>query len=417
MPDHLSAEQVKRYRERRIPPEELLQVDDHVFQCADCRERLASANELRAALQGADTPPLPVRRRQLSSTPVEASVERRQLKDLNTALNQRTSQIEHLAYEQLEAYVDGKMLRADRVATEAHLGLCRACSDDVRDLNSFKAEWAGASGQKKEGWWATSAAPWLTPRRVTFALATAAVIVMAVALERWKSSSSHGVSPVETSNSNPTGNETLSAISALPPEDQSVVFEAISQQKIKSPGVLSGLRGPQQTLLGGSPESSRFEVLAPFGGVVPDVRPVFRWQPLPGATSYSVAIFDPKLNLVQSGPEVAATQWTADQPLQRGQLYLWQVTAKLSNGRQVSSPKPPSPEAKFLVLDQRKSDELSQFQAAHPGAHLALGILYAEAGLLEQGELELGQLPKGDPYYDLAQKLLKSIQEIRNPPR
>lgn len=44
-----------------------------------------------------------------------------------------------------------------------------------------------------------------------------------------------------------------------------------------------------------------------------------------------------------------------------------------------------------------------------------LGILYSEAGLPEQGEHELGQLPKGDPDYDLAQKLLKSIQKIRNP--
>jgi len=71
----------------------------------------------------------------------------------------------------------------------------------------------------------------------------------------------------------------------------------------------------------------------------------------------------------------------------------------------------------LCAAGQRKADEISQFQAVHPEAHFALGILYAEAGLLEQGEHELGQLPKGDPDYDLAQKLLKGIQEIRNPPR
>lgn len=395
MPGHLSTEQVKRYRERRIPPEELLGVDDHVFQCAECRERLASANELRAALQGADTSPLPGQPRQLSSAPVEA----------------------HLAYEQLEAYVDGRMPRADRAAADAHLEFCRTCSNDVRDLNSFKAEWDGPSRQQKEGWWATFVALWLTPRRVTLALATAVVIVMAVAVERWKSGSPHGVSSVGTANSNPSANGTLSAINALAPEDQSAVLKAVSQQKINSPGVLAGLRGSREKLLSGSTEGSRFELSEPVGVVLTEVRPAFRWQPLPGATSYSVSIFDPKLNLVQSSPAVAATQWKADQPLQRGQIYLWQVTAKLSNGQSVNSPKPPSPEARFLVLDQRRSDELLQFQAAHPEAHLALGILYAEAGLLEQGEHELEQLPKSDPYYDLAQKLLKSIQEIRNPPR
>jgi putative zinc finger protein len=395
MPGHLSAEQIARYRERRIPPEELLQVDDHIFQCAECRERLASANELRAALQSAATFPLPGQPRRLSSVPVEP----------------------HLAYEQLEAYVDGKMPRTDRAAAEAHLELCRACHDDVRDLNSFKAEWARASRGEKEGWWASFVALWLTPRRVTVALAGAVVIVMAVAVERWKSPSPHGVSPVGTANSNPTGEENLSAIKALPPDEQSAVLEAISQQKIKSPDALGSLHGQQETLLGESSKSSGFEVLEPAGEVVAEVRPVFRWQPLAGAINYSVAIFDPKLNLVQSSPAVTATQWTADRPLKRGQTYLWQVTAKLSNGQSVSSPRPPSPQARFLVLDQRKADELSQFQAAHPEAHLALGILYAEAGLLKQGEHELEQLPKSDPNYDLAQKLSKSIQEIRNPPR
>ena len=417
MPDHLSAEQVTRYREKRIPPEELLQVDDHISQCAECRERLAPASELRAALQGAASIPLLGQARDVRPGSPETASRGTHFQDKSGAHPPAAPENEHLAYEQLESYVDRKMSDTDREIARAHLEYCQSCSDDARDLNTFKVELADSKGQLREGWWAAFVALLLTRRRVALTLATAAVIVMAVAVERWKSTSPHGGSPVETANSNHSDNETLSAIKALPPEERSAVLEAISQQKIKSPDVLASLHGPHETLLGESTGSSRFEVLEPVGGIVREVRPTFRWQPLPGATSYSVAIFDPKLKLVQSSPAVAATQWTAGQPLQRGQIYLWQVIAKLSDGGSVSSPRPPSPEARFLVLDQRKAGEISQFQTTHPEAHLALGILYAEAGLLEQGDRELGQVPKSDPYYDLAQKLLKSIQEIRNPPR
>ncbi len=324
---------------------------------------------------------------------------------------------EHLAYEQLESYVDSKMLDADRQLAQAHLESCPSCSDDVRDLQTFKVELVNSKRRLKEGWWAAFIAMWLTRRRIAFAVAMAVVIVLAVEVGKQQLTPPHGIPHPGTANSNPAATETLLAIKALSAEEQAAVLEAISQQSIKTPVVLAGLRGPKETLLGGTPDGARFEVLQPLGEVVLDVRPLFRWQPLAGAISYSVAIFDLNLNLVQSSPAMGTTQWSPGQPLHQGQTYLWQVTAKLSNGQTFSSPRPPSPEARFRVLDQTKADELSRFQAAHPGAHLALGILYAEAGLLEGAEHELGLLTKTDPDYDLAQKLVKSIQEIRNPTR
>jgi hypothetical protein len=339
------------------------------------------------------------------------------LQDMSATSLPGAPQAEHLTYEELEAYVDGKMSDADRGIAGAHLEFCRACSDDIRDLNTFKVELADSKGQRKEGGMPNFVALWLTPRRAALALAMAALIVLAVKVGRWQLAPPHGVPSAGTANSNSTRKETLSAINALPPEEQSAILEAISQQKIKSPDVLAGLRGPQQTLLGGSPEGARFEVLEPLGEVVPEVRPVFRWQPLAGASSYSVTIFDANLTPLQSSPPLRAIQWTADRALKRGQVYVWQVTASLSDGKSVSSPSPPSPEAKFRVLDQKKADELSHFQAAHSESHLALGILYAQAGILEQGEHELTQVKESDPDYRLAQNLLKSIEEIRHPQR
>ncbi len=393
MPDHLSEAQIAHYRGRRLAPEELLRVDDHISQCADCRERLVSSSELRAALQ---------------STLVA---------DTSAAAVQTAPKNEHLAYEELEAYVDERMSDAEMETTRAHLESCQSCSDDIRDLQTFKVELASSKQHLKEGWWEAFLAMWLTRRRIAFALAMAAVIVLAVEVGKRQPAPPHGVPPSGTTESNTTGTETLLAFKSLSAEEQAAILAVISQQSIKTPAVLAGLRGPKGTLLGGTSEGARFEVLQPLGEVALDVRPLFRWQPLAGAISYSVAIYDLNLNHVMSSRALGATQWSPDQPLQRGRIYLWQVTAKLSNGQRVSSPRPPSPEARFRVLDQTKADELLQFQAAHPAAHLALGILYAEAGLLEQGEHELGQLPKSDPDYDLAQKLLKSIQEIGTPTR
>lgn len=63
------------------------------------------------------------------------------------------------------------------------------------------------------------------------------------------------------------------------------------------------------------------------------------------------------------------------------------------------------------------ADEIGRLQQAHPKSHIALAVLCVQAGLLEQGEYELQQVAKGDPNYGLAQNLLKSVQETRNPTR
>jgi hypothetical protein len=158
-------------------------------------------------------------------------------------------------------------------------------------------------------------------------------------------------------------------------------------------------------------------VLAPVAEVVSETRPNFRWQPLPGATGYSVAIFDAGLNAVQISSTLHATQWQPVQPLQRGHFYQWQVTATMKDGTTVISPRPPSAEAKIQILEQAAADELERFRQAHPDAHLLLGILYAREGMLTEGETELAQVPSDDPRHDTAQILLESIRRAGREPR
>lgn len=384
MAAHLSEEQIAHYTTRRLAPEELLRVDDHISECANCRQRIASAAELRKAFQD----------------PREW--------DYGTDDQSYVDPKEHLTYEQLGAYVDGKT-GADVATLRAHLEVCRRCSEEFRDLNTFKTELASSKEQHAEGWWPRFVARWLTVRSVAFALGGCAVVVFAIAVGIRQMSFTKGGPSTETAT---IQNPALAGIKELTPEQQIAIIEAVSNKKIETSEALQEFKGEQEVLLGQAEETLRFNVLTPVGQVVADDRPFFHWQPLAGAKSYSVAIFDANLNPVLSSPPLHTPDWTASHPLNRGQLYVWQVTAQVGNGKSVTAPKPPSPEAKFRVLDQKSADEIARFQKKHPESHLALGILYAQVGAREAGEQELRLIRGTDPNYALAQELLKSIQEI-----
>jgi hypothetical protein len=243
---------------------------------------------------------------------------------------------------------------------------------------------------------------------MTWALAAAALLVLAVVLER------SFVSSPNAPGYGGSGTRSLEqTIAMLPREDQSAVLGAVSQQRLTTPDVVKALRGSKQTLLGES-AALRFEVIAPVGEVVMDTRPTFRWQALSGTAGYSVAIFDANLKPVQSSALLRTTEWTPTEMLKRGQVYQWQVTATLPGGKSMNSPSPPSPEARFRVLGQEKADAFERFRLAHPESHLVLGILYAQAGVLEESERELAAIPQGNPDYDLGQRLLSRVQEMRH---
>lgn len=395
MASHLSEEQIAHYKGRRLAPEELLSVDDHISQCADCRHRIASPADLQTALQ--------------NKLAVDAAY-----------LRPKT---EHLSYEQMEAYVDGKISKADQASLRVHLQFCKTCSEELRDLKTFKAELTPSNELGIQASWARFVARWFRVPRVAFALGACAIVVLVISVGIWRTrtgSPNRGPSP-ETANIHPAGNgqfakPSLAGIKDLAPDEQAAIAGAVSSERIKFPEALQELKpaGAPEVLLGKAEETLQFKVLTPISEVVANDRPLFRWQPLAGARSYSVAIFDVKLNGVQSSPALHATQWTPDRPLHRGQAYLWQVTARLSEGKSVTAPSPPNPEARFQVLDQKRADEIARFRAAHPQSYIALGILEAQAGLLESAESELQQVPESATDYALAQKLLKSIQEIQH---
>jgi hypothetical protein len=204
----------------------------------------------------------------------------------------------------------------------------------------------------------------------------------------------------------------LLGLESLPRTWQQEVRAALLNEDVKAPRWLSELKGKPITLLNGSGVSVAFDLIGPIGKVVETNRPTFRWHPLEGASGYAVAVFDSKFNKVAESGLIQALEWVPPQALRRGTVYSWQVTA-LKDGKEIMSPHPPASEAKFRVLEQAIATELERAREQHAGSNLILGVLHAQAGLLDQAERDFQTLADQNPRSFVAKKLLRSVRSLR----
>jgi hypothetical protein len=194
---------------------------------------------------------------------------------------------------------------------------------------------------------------------------------------------------------------------ALPAEYESAIARAVATKRVEAPEVVSRLNTKDGTLLSGT--APRVEepitLLAPVGTALMDDRPFFRWTALAGAESYSVAIYDEQLQRVAFSPAITATEWRPTTGLQRGVVLSWQVTAKRA-GESIRVPVPPKAEARFLILSREVTDSLQKTAREYPEQHLLMGVLYAQAGALDDAEraFEAAKVPE----------LLESVRSMRS---
>jgi hypothetical protein len=162
--------------------------------------------------------------------------------------------------------------------------------------------------------------------------------------------------------------------------------------------------------MGGGDETGGvpFALLTPVGKIVRENQPVLRWKPLKDAVSYTVAIVNSNFRVVEESGKLTATNWKPAKPLPRGAVYSWQVTATKADGSETVSPSAPAPQARFRVLDQKMADDLSKLEKTK--SRLALGVLYATAGLIEEARREFQILVKENPKSALARKLLAGVR-------
>jgi anti-sigma factor RsiW len=421
--EHLTQKQIEDYSQHRLDAAGLLAMGDHVAGCEACRLRVEAGMNGDAAFY---------------------------------ALHSETIGDEfpaHLTADQTAEYVDKNLSgEALQVVTD-HLAGCEQCLMAVEDLRAFRNEIAPSLDREYRP--AVVASPvvresWFTRFRSLFRVspvpafggaALALLLLGVIAWLVWRtptqrepqiaeaptpvSQPSASVEPVTPQPSPPTvvaelndggriltldQQGKLSGADDLPAGYRDLVTRALSTQRIEKSSQLQGLTRPPSSLMSGDNQNDQFSVLQPAGNVLLEDKPAFRWSTLEGATGYVVEVYDEQFNPVASSPQLTNPSWTTTLP--RGHVYSWQVKA-LKEGQEITSPRPPAPQAKFRVLDQSKANELARAKRAYGSSHLTLALLYADAGLLKEAEQELRLVQRSNPNSDLARKLLRQIQSLR----
>jgi anti-sigma factor RsiW len=445
--EHLSQQNIERYGRRELSAPELIAIDDHLATCEVCRgslRQLEQTDELGASL----------------------------LIGLRTQAQQPLA---HLPYEQLDAYVSETLDAAEREIVNNHLQICASCSAEADDLLSFKA--AIETPERAHPILPVKAPPSLSDRlkdylraptygiafqaAVVLILATIGILLLLLPLKRQAADLQAQLNQLQQENaelkkrsdslvdlqaqvdalrqenealqlSQPAtelpdkmlalkdaggtvtvdeeGN--LQGLAALSSAHQQLIKNALRSGQVVMPATISEVTTKAGVLMSGSSPGVSFALQSPVGTFVQSSRPTFRWRALQGATSYMVTVYDAAFRVVAKSEELGETEWTTPTDLERGVTFRWQVTANM-NGKQVKSPVPPAPEARFKVIESAKVEELQRTRQTLANSHLAQGLLYAQAGLLDDAERELQILIRANPQAEVAKRLLQSVKARR----
>jgi anti-sigma factor RsiW len=356
---HVSDAEIDLFRRRQLPARALVAFSDHLAGCAECRARVS-------ATAGPEGP---------AYTTAAAAA-------LNADLGLADDL--HVPEADIHAYVDGGLDSERREWIASHIAECPACAEEVRDLSEFAAAFHRARPARSQ---------W------TYLVATAAaVLLLAAGAVLFRSG--RQPAPVITSGSG--------GLAALAPADAARVRNALASGRLSLPAALSSLSGRRGALLG-TGDSTPFTLVSPVATVVLDTRPALRWTALSGSPTYTVTVQDDSGGTVSS-PGVRDTTWTPQQPLTAGHTYTWQVSASVG-GKDIVSPRPPSPPARFAVADPSVAARLQRL----PASPLVRGVLYADAGLLDDAEREFSSIGSGDDDAGRARTFLAQVRDARAP--
>ena len=381
--------------------------DEHLATCADCRQKLG---ETRA---------------------------------LNTLADFFLHDVEllatHLSHEQIESYIQGQLRHEEKSSVESHLRECLSCQSEVEDLRAFAVQFDSqpltrlAPVEHRSFRQKLSKPAWLNNLRnqlagfsiSTWQMAGAAVavalLVLAITFLLRKPSQNNNVTikttpspiaptPVLMPNQDQIAPQSdpspLLPDEALPPQ----VDLAIRTERLVLPAEIAGWVERQGDVRGGSEKVETFSLISPAATFINSDKPTLRWLPFTGAISYTVEVVDANLNDVASASNLTSTQWRIDKPLARGRKYSWQVKA-YSDGKELGM----ALSVRFGVLDKSKADELARAKERYSKNHLTMGVLYAQAGLLDDAEREFNAELKTNPQSIKASRLLQNLRAKRKP--
>ena len=360
---HLTDGEIDRFRRRALAAGELVAFGDHLAGCDACRARVATPADIAAA----------GRRFEIAIGVAES----------------------HVPEDDVHAYVDGTLDPARRLEVEAHLEQCASCGNEILDLQQFARQNPDARSGRAYWWYAGLAA-------------AAALLLGIVVLGRMRQAPP--VLMVLNDGSARIGVDAfgnIGGIAGLPPDDISRLRQAIVGGRLTLPAAALSLAETGGALRGPA-ESSGFRVIAPVGTTVLSDRPSLRWSPISDEATYIVRLRDEATGSTVTSPPLRAGEWVPDEPLARGDTYVWQVEGS-AGGRETTAPMPPAPAARFVLLNATDAARL----AHAPVSHLVRGILYADAGLLDDAERELTELKKQNPGSELVRRFVDQLAQAR----
>lgn len=416
MTGHLTSDTMTRYGHNELSAEELLTLDEHLKECRECRDRAASA-DLAA----------PVASALLGVTPSM-----------------------HLTYEELEGVADGSLSPESLTRVDVHASGCSDCRAEIASFRALAASEetvASASYGFFEQVRAAFARP-LVPITAAFVLLIGVGVAVWVATRARPSEidanfaaakvagendntkpasvvaedtpaaadqpESEAEKPAELEFALSDGGRTvgldaagnLVGFDAAPLKYRSLLKESLRDQKLPAADV-SDLRSKPAATMGTAETGEAFKVVGPVGRVVETTTPSLRWQPMRGAEAYVVEIYDQNYNKVASSGRIANNSWTPR--LERGRTYVWQVTA-LKDGREIMAPQRPAREARFRILDAKRSAEIAALKRGSNSSPLLLALAYSEAGLFAAAEREMQRVIAANPRSPLARKFLAQMK-------
>jgi len=407
MTEHLTDQNLNSLRENRTLPDELVWIDDHLASCAECRSRIAASPESPAVLLG---------------------------------FTGSFTMADHLTYEQFEGYLDGDLAESERLLVSQHIDVCKDCAADISEMKGLVERPSDPIDQivRHPGWLSFLFRP--VP-----ALAAAILLVSAIGVvwSLWSSGTLVADVPAPVIDAPATdpgpvppdadpsplpeapksavlalavrdGGRTvgisddgeLAGFDSLSPKYRGLVGVALKNGTVSTPD-LGTLEGQPGVLMGDDGNTGTFRLLGPIGKILDTSTPALSWEAVPKAESYSVDIYDQDFNKVASSGDLRTNGWKPK--LDRGRTYIWQVTA-FAGDTVYRSPKRPAPDARFRLLDERTSSELAALKRANPRSHLAMGVAYANAGLIDLSIREFEQLARENPRNSQFQRILRQLR-------
>jgi hypothetical protein len=413
MDTHLSTEEIKSYLARTLRKNDFNRVGDHVHRCETCYQAFLGKLQERFPI----------------------------VIDLDELAGMRGW---HLEGRELAAYVEGRSDELDFECASLHLQECSSCMEKVSDAFEHTLEYPRSrrrASSKPSSFWNRRLPIFQITSLPRLRLAAAAVLLLALALIGWgllqpKSEKSQlaGARPPETVFPDPsqpltvpvqpapsagsdigekadesTPSQVLEKSEGRRQEDD---FErALIAKNLTMPPTIEMLdRTPSISVRGNRAASQSFSIIRPFTTVISNDRPTFSWTALNGATSYAVSVYDADLHLVRTSESLIETQWLMPDRLEAGMVYTWMVTAR-KDGQEIIAPAAPA-RAEFKILEKSELMKLNR-RINRTISHATRGVLYAEAGLLDEAEKEFQTHLELRPADERVKGLLRIVESWR----